>query len=334
MTMSMFRRKRTHHGRSLVSACLGLAMVPLLTLLATSPLHAAEPTSLEQDLSQIFVGRSFTLRNFYRGNRLRYGSDGDLLGKKEPGYWSRDGMVKISSVKLSAEGEIVFKGERYCVLFDPTDGQFSNVKTGDKAEVSVQLPPGKTSLENATQILYRVFLTGGDNLPDLVPPYWRDCLNRKVDRPDKNSPWECVAHDRSLVPDFRGKRIVWDVPPRDRSLHNGMQLYAVSHKVQYLAEDKVTPPGIVLAPDPLFQWEQRRTVLDAMVLVVAFTVGEDGRAKNFSIVSPVGMGLDDDAVQALTEWKFKPATRDEKPCAVQARVVFEINAPNTRPIPR
>jgi protein TonB len=113
-----------------------------------------------------------------------------------------------------------------------------------------------------------------------------------------------------------------------------MQFYAMSHRIQYLAEDNVTPPGVLLEPEALFQWEQRRTVLDARVLALAFTVGEDGKAQNISIVSPVGMGLDDDTVQALTEWRFKPGIREGKPCPVHARVVFEINAPNARPIPR
>ena len=58
---------------------------------ATFPAYAS--CDLEQEMSQIFAGRSFSIRNFYRGGHLRYGSDGQLLGKAESGYWSRDGMV-------------------------------------------------------------------------------------------------------------------------------------------------------------------------------------------------------------------------------------------------
>jgi TonB family protein len=298
----------------------------LLLWLATSPLHASESGSLEHDLSGIFVGRSFTIRNFYRGSHLHFDGNGGLLGKSEPGYWSRDGMVKISSVKTSAEGEIVFQGERYCVLFDSSAGEFLNVKTGDNVEVSVQLPAGERKLELAIPTLYKVFLTGKDSLPDLVPPYWRDCLSQKVGRPDKHSPWECEPRDRQQVPDFSKRKIVWDVPLPDRSLHNGTRLYAIKHKVGFLAEDGTRAPEVLVAPDPIFQWEQRRTTLEAMVLVVAFTVAEDGKPQNCSIVSPVGMGLDDDAIQAMAEWKFSPGNRDGKPVPVHARVVFEINA--------
>jgi hypothetical protein len=61
---------------------------------ATFPAYAS--CDLEQEMSQIFAGRSFSIRNFYRGGHLRYGSDGQLLGKAESGYWSRDGMVDFS----------------------------------------------------------------------------------------------------------------------------------------------------------------------------------------------------------------------------------------------
>jgi hypothetical protein len=300
--------------------------VCFLVGLTVLPLQASDPTSLEQDLSRIFVGRSFTVRNFYRGNHLHFGNDGELLDKKELGYWSRDGMVKIGSVKVSAEGEITLQGERYCVLFDPSTGEFLNVKTGDKLEISVQLPAGAPKMETAIPVLYKVFLTGKDHLADLVPPYWRDCLDQKVNRPDKHSPWECIPRDRQQVPDFAGKKIEWDVTPPDRSLHNGTRLYAIKHEVGFLAEDGTKTPEVLVAPDPIFQWEQRRTTLEAMTLVVGFMVAEDGKPQNISIVSPVGMGLDDDAIQTLSAWTFKPGSCSTKPCVFHARAVFEINA--------
>ena len=63
-----------------------------------------------------------------------------------------------------------------------------------------------------------------------------------------------------------------------------------------------------------------------MILVLGFTVAEDGKPVNISILSPVGMGLDDDADKALMEWTFSPGRRDCNACPVHARLVFEINA--------
>jgi len=310
--------------RSATVACVGVALLVLLT----APAFGSD---LEQQLSDLFVGRSFTLRNFYRGSHLHYGSDGQLLDKPEPGYWSRDGMIQISSVKLSRDNELTLEAKRVCVLFEPSQGEFSNVLTGDKVQVSVQLRTDQLNLQSAAPILQRVLLSSRDRLADLVPPYWSNCLRRKVDRIDKHSPWECESTDKQVVPDFQGKKLSWDVPPPDRSLHNGMQQYVLSHRIAYLTEDGITNPTVTVAPDPVFQWEQRRTKLDSVTLVLAFTVGTDGRPHHVVIVTPAGMGLDDDAAEALTKWEFIPGKRGAVPSTVHARVIFDVGLPNSRP---
>jgi TonB family protein len=61
-----------------------------------------------------------------------------------------------------------------------------------------------------------------------------------------------------------------------------------------------------------------------MMLVLAFTVGEDGKPRDISIVTPVGMGMDDDAAEIVSKWEFSPGIRQRRPCAVPARVAFDI----------
>lgn len=290
--------------------------------LASVPIWAVP--NLEDELSSIFVGHSFTIRNFYRGGHLRYGSDGQLLDKAESGYWSRDGMVEFSSVKISQDNRLIMQGKRTCILLDQREGEFSNVTTGDHVEIEVQLKPDQLSLQTVLPSVQKVLLNSHDRLADLVPPYWTNCLSRKVDRRDKHSPWECAVADKQAVPDFEGKKITWDLPPPDNSLHNGTRRYLIQHRVAYLSEAGVKDPTLVVAPDPLFAWEQNRIHLKAMILVLAFTVGEDGRPRDVFIVSPIGMGIDDDAVKALTDWQFTPATLESKPHPVHARVIFDV----------
>src|SRR6266480_6719792 len=115
--------------------------------------------SLEQQLSRLFVGRSFTIRNFYRGGHLRYGSDGRLLDKADPGCWSRDGMVQFSSVKFSKEGTLSMQGNRYCIQFDAEHGEFVNVRTGDKIEIEIQLKPDQLSVESVIPVLQTILLS-------------------------------------------------------------------------------------------------------------------------------------------------------------------------------
>jgi len=240
-------------------------------------------------------------------------------------------MVEISSVKLSPN-ELTMEGQRTCVLFDPRQGEFANVRTGDHVQIEVELNPNQLNIEALIPLLQKVFLTKKDRLAELVPTYWVDCLSRRVDRRDKHSAWECETADRQRVPDFEGKKISWDLPLADNSLHNGMKRYLLQHRVAYLSQPDVKDPQLIVAPDPLFQWEQTRTSLGAMTLVFAITVGEDGKPRDISIVTPVGVGLDDDAAQAVTGWQFKPARCNDRPCAVPARVIFDIAPTNTRPM--
>ncbi len=260
---SQFRACGARHENTDRRASFCLVLSCLFTVVASS--LASCETSLGESISRVFVGRSFTIRNFYKGSHLRYGSDGALVGKQNFGYWSRDGMVEITSVKIPQENQLVFQGRRQCLLLDSADGEFSNVWTGDNVELQVELTSGQHTVEDVTPILRRVFVTGTERLADLVPSYWADCLSRKVDRPDKRSPWECITGDRERVPDFRGKKTIWETPPPDTSLHNGTQLYNIRHQVGYLTESRVTIPTLLLAPDPLFQWGQRRTTLGTVI---------------------------------------------------------------------
>lgn len=279
---------------------------------------------LEQEVSRLFVGHVVTLRNFCIGNNLVYGSTGQLLSRAEPGYYSRDGMVEIYSVKLSSENEIIMRGKRVCLLLDPEKGELNNVWTGDQAEIRVQLGPKHLDLAAAISVLQRVFFTAQDDLALFVPPYWRNCLQQKLVRSDEHSSWECIVPDKRQVTDFTGKKISWDIPPPDNSAHNGMQMYRLKHRVAYLTEGGVVPPQLLAAPDPLFQWIQRRAKLLEMTIILSLDVGADGKPSDITVVSPVGLGMDDQAAETVAKWHFQPGKCKDQPCAVHARVVFEI----------
>lgn len=91
-------------------------------------------------------------------------------------------------MKLS-QGDLTMEGKRTCVLFDPKEGDFSNVWTGDRVQIEVQLTPDHSSLEALTPLLQKIFLTKRHSLSDLVPAYWADCIHRKLDRHDKPGCW-------------------------------------------------------------------------------------------------------------------------------------------------
>jgi TonB family protein len=52
-------------------------------------------------------------------------------------------------------------------------------------------------------------------------------------------------------------------------------------------------------------------------------IGQDGIARNMKVVRGLGLGLDERALQAISQWHFKPGTKDGQPVTVMATI--EVN---------
>jgi TonB family protein len=87
-------------------------------------------------------------------------------------------------------------------------------------------------------------------------------------------------------------------------------------------------PSCIYCPIPQYTDKARAAKLSGSVVVQA-VVTADGRAENISIVKghELGLGLDENAIRAVAEWRFKPALGpDGKPVAVlvPVEVTFRI----------
>ncbi len=69
----------------------------------------------------------------------------------------------------------------------------------------------------------------------------------------------------------------------------------------------VSNPVLIYAPDPEFSDEARRAKYQG-VCVVGLIVDVSGNPQRVHIVRPLGMGLDEKAMEAVRQYKFKPAT--------------------------
>jgi TonB family protein len=81
----------------------------------------------------------------------------------------------------------------------------------------------------------------------------------------------------------------------------------------------VSPPTIVFKVDPEYSEEARKAKFNGSVLL-AITVDSTGRARDIHVVRALGMGLDDEAIAAVTQWRFKPGTKGGQPVNVKAQV--------------
>ena len=84
----------------------------------------------------------------------------------------------------------------------------------------------------------------------------------------------------------------------------------------------VVAPVVLYKVDPEYSEEARKAKYQGTVLLV-IEVGEDGKPQRFRVVRSLGLGLDEKAIEAVSQWKFKPATRDGRP--VPAPATIEVN---------
>jgi len=84
----------------------------------------------------------------------------------------------------------------------------------------------------------------------------------------------------------------------------------------------VSSPVLTFKVDPEFSEEARRAKFMGVVLV-NLIVDQNGNPQNVHVLRGVGMGLDEKAVAAVKQYRFKPAKEAGKPVAVELNV--EVN---------
>lgn len=83
----------------------------------------------------------------------------------------------------------------------------------------------------------------------------------------------------------------------------------------------ITPPFVATKPPPGFSDEARIAKLEGSVLL-SLIVGANGRPRDMQVIRPLGLGLDESAIENVKTWTFKPGTKNGVP--VDVRVNEEV----------
>ena len=75
------------------------------------------------------------------------------------------------------------------------------------------------------------------------------------------------------------------------------------------------PPKLIYQVDPEFSEEARKAKFSGNVQVY-LVVDVNGNPTHVRVVRPIGMGLDEKALEAVRQYKFKPAMNNGKPVPV------------------
>ncbi len=81
----------------------------------------------------------------------------------------------------------------------------------------------------------------------------------------------------------------------------------------------VTISQVIFDPEPGFSDEARKAKAQGVVMLLV-VVGKDGRIYDVHVRQSLGMGLDEKAIEAVSRWRFRPATLNGQPVATQIAV--------------
>jgi len=84
----------------------------------------------------------------------------------------------------------------------------------------------------------------------------------------------------------------------------------------------VSAPVPIFKPEPEYSEEARKAKYQGSV-TLSIVIMPDGSTSNIRVIRPLGLGLDEKAIEAVTRWRFRPSLKDGKAVAVTANV--EVN---------
>jgi len=84
----------------------------------------------------------------------------------------------------------------------------------------------------------------------------------------------------------------------------------------------VTAPSVIYKKEPEYSEEARKAKYQGTVTLYV-EILPDGKAHNIRVLHSLGLGLDDNAIAAVSQWRFKAGTKDGRPVPVAASV--EVN---------
>ncbi|HYL74248.1 MAG TPA: energy transducer TonB [Bryobacteraceae bacterium] len=108
----------------------------------------------------------------------------------------------------------------------------------------------------------------------------------------------------------------------------GQNTRLVKQQPPYRIGGDVTAPVVVYKTEPQYSDEARIATMEGTATIAA-VVGEDGVPRDLRVTRPLGLGLDDKALTAAQNWRFRPGMKAG--LAVPVSATIQVNFRRLRP---
>jgi len=238
-----------------------------------------------------FQNKVLFIRGFYSDSKLAYDAQGNVKGTPSVGPWSL-ALFRVDFC-YARQGEFVLGGKRAAEVYDRDKNKFVTTlppKTED-LQITVEAPSDTISDATLDALADRMFESRITS--DEVPEWWRPFFSRQ----------------QKALKDYAGGN---PIP--------GLELHG--EPVFRAAQGRVTPPKLLAHSEPKYQEIARQAKYQG-ITVLNLIVSKEGVPQRLEVVKPLGMGLDDNAVETVRNWRFSPAMLNGQPVPVLISV--EVN---------
>ncbi len=236
--------------------------------------------STPAELQTALKDKPLFLRGMWAERKLTFAADGTLTQTYTQAPFTESG-VNVRSVKQKKD-RIEISCERVGLTFDAKGLMKRIALNGLKIEVIA--PPGS----DLTQAREHIFANDLSELYPQLPSYWRPYVKQHLLISDPQTP----ANPNAAKPPAT----------------------VISQAPKHIGAT-VKPPVVISQVDPAFSPAARAEHFSGFVTIYLW-VNEDGAPSHFQIAKPAGLGLDEQALAAVAQYKFRPATQDGKPVKV------------------
>ena len=257
----------------------------LVFALAPFPIWS-QTTVLQEQLNSEYKTKTLLLRKFYTANNLTYDENGQFATPSIQGSWTV-AHLRLKHIGFTPSGiEIV--GDRMGVIYSSGKQNFIKI-----AGLKIQVPRRASGSESETEVrrlFDNLFLTPGEDVRPLLPDYWKPYFEGN---------------------DSKSRLAAWRTSVEKNN--------SSSSPLVSSAAENVSPPQAVFLPDPKYSDEARSHGVEGSCKIV-LVVNATGLPDNVAIIGPIGFGLDEEAIRAVRQWRFRPGMKDGQPIRVQINV--------------